>query len=142
MDCKLEPASRSLLRIECLLLQGMFKGILCFIRDMLLIPIVPFVVIAMRWRMESVRRGIVLRLMLCPWWFLIGCFTAVATPFMRLWNALKDIVAVCDAEWQNRWTASTPKTPDGHPYQIEDEDVWNSRDIAVLMGVLRDYEEG
>lgn len=140
MDCKLEPASRTLLRIECLSLQGCVKGLLCFIRDILFAPFVPFVVMAMRWRVAKARRGIVMRLLLFPWWFLIGCFMAVATPFMRLWFMLKDIVSVCDAEWQNRWTASTPKMPDGHPYPIEDAADRNS-DLAVTLGVLKDYNE-
>jgi len=140
MDCKLEPAARTLLRIECLMMQGFLKGLLSSILSVLFTPFIPFVVMGGRWRMATERRGFLMRLLICPWWLLIGIGMAIATPFLRLWHCYRDVVDVCEAEWVNRWEASVPKMPDGHPYPIEDAADRNS-DLAVTLGVLKDYNE-
>ena len=137
MDCRLESAARTLVRIECLALQGILK----ILFSLLSIPFIPFLYVFVR-AIET--KGILKlwkRILLSPCWLLQGIAFAVISPFSIVWSNISLLKTVIWAEWVNRWTASIPKQPNGRPMEILSDYEKQYLDKAIAERVLKDYEE-
>lgn len=137
MDCKLECASRTLLRIECIELQGFLHLLFRIVKSVLAIPLIPFVRVieglfnrSKRWYW---------RIVLMPVWFSSGLMIAIFSPFRIVFYTIRDMSVVARAEWYNRWRASTPKLPNGRPLYIMSDAEELILDEKITQDVIRDY---
>ena len=139
MDCRPEPSARTLVRIECLSIMGflytLFKTAVSIASIPLLILTYPLI------RMMEMRNryGWVRRIALLPVWVLGGLWYACVAPFAVAMVSLQDIYAVAKAEWVNRWTASTPKKPNGNPLSRRSLQYDNILDSVIERSIIRDY---
>ena len=143
MDCKHEPAVRTLLRIEVLVIQGLLEGAFLFLVGLAVIPLAPFIVAFGRWSVEGRRgrRRLLTRLLMIPLWFLSGLLFGVIGPFGTLLNSFREVAEVARVEWANRWRTGSPKTPDGHSLRersAEEQEMWEA---AIAMSVVADYND-
>ena len=141
MDCRLEPAARTFARIELLSVQGFLYGLCRVMLSIVAIPIVPFAVAARIFGFRRNNMRVWTRIAMLPVWLLYGAVYAVCSPFGMLVSTVMDIRDVAKVEWRNRWTASVPKMPDGHPARILSAEEREFLDMAVTIGVIRDYNE-
>lgn len=141
MDCKMENAAVSVVRIEALVLQGMVSGLLSAAVSVLTIPLNAFVLVGGNFR--RTKRAISLwgRLARTPLWLLDGLAYSLLAPFVKIIKAIVDSVDVAQVEWNSRWTSGTPKLPNGHPAPILSEEEKMERDAAITMSVIEDFNE-
>ena len=139
MDCKLEHASRSLVRIEVILLQGLFHALVSSVALIMAIPIVPFCLTYVRMSNEK-GKGTIEKMIIIPWWFIQSILIAVTAPILNMVDSYVSMKEVARMEWTNRWRASHPKKPNGHPL-IRQEGEREFLDRAVEISVLNDYGE-
>lgn len=139
MDCKLEMAARSLVRIEVLALQGLLYCVVSSLMAVLQMPWLPF--------REILNRAVTIRgrvvwlkcLLVVPVWFAVGVCKAVANPIMVAYDVLIRIGKVVQAEWENRWMASIPKKLNGCPMKIPTPLDRAILDEVIEQSVIRDY---
>lgn len=141
MDCRLEPAARTFARIELLSVQGFLHGFCRVMLSIVSIPMVPFAVAARIFGFRRNNMRVWTRIAMLPVWLLYGAVYAVCSPFGMLAKTAMDICDVAKVEWMNRWTASVPKMPDGHPATILSAEDREFISMAVTVGVIRDYNE-
>lgn len=138
MDCKPESAILPLLRIECLVVQGIAHMVICFLLSVLFIPLTPFVFMALFW-IRSEEKTKARKFVRLPFWFLKGCLKALATPFLVLCNSVKSVVIIPWAEWKNR--SGSPKKPNGDPMERKSDEEKVLQDAAIYCSVIQDYNE-
>lgn len=137
MDCKLEPTSRSLVRIECILLQGIVRGTIELAISFLAMPFIPF-----NYSRRRVKgNGLVKELLKFPLFLCFGVFVALSFPFRGLMRNCKLLWDIAETEWTNRWMASTPKKPNGRPLYIPTAEEDALFEAAIFRSVIRDYGE-
>lgn len=141
MDCKLEPAARSLMRIEVLAAQGIVRSIVLFLIGVLISPFYPLFYVVGRFVSTRLLMPWWKRVVFIPAWMFLGVVIAIVSPFGALWNTISTTVSICRLEWVNRWLASEPKNPDGSPMYIPTERERQLMDFANTYSVLRDYNE-
>lgn len=139
MDCKLENAARSMVRIECLLLQGFLYGVWRAVCAVLFMPFIPYVYLVSRFLGFAPTGRWLVRIVLIPYWIVVGIMVAVVSPFKQFWKVIADMWYVTRSEWVNRWRASTPKKPNGKPLYIMDDYERTMLDYAVIESVIKDY---
>lgn len=139
MDCRPEKAARSLVRIECIILQGILANFVMAVFGMIAIPFVPFAFCMDRWR--AARVGWFGKAIRVPLWFCAGAVVALLNPVVGFVRGIRSIGEVARVEWSNRWMAAHPKRPDGRPLPIRTAEEQNRIDEAVFMGVIRDYND-
>lgn len=140
MDCKLENAARTLVRIEILILQGLLRGIAVFLTEVCLIPTVPLLVAILRIMETQGRLNLPTRLLLISKWTLVdGLWIALSSPFRSIANTICDTVEIVRVEWNTRWMHGEPKRPDGHPLDIRSADDEARMGMAATLSVVRDY---
>ena len=140
MDCKLENAIRTLLRIEAILFQGFVRGVFSSIMLILSIPVAPFCLTYLRFKQSKVALGRIRRFLMIPLWFIQSFVISLMAPIMNILSMAISMKDVAMVEWVNRWMASTPKKPNGHPLDM-DENEKEFLDRAVMESVLHDYGE-
>lgn len=138
MDCKPESAIFPLMRIECLLVQGIVHMVVCLATSILFIPLTPFVFMALFWiRSEEKTRA--RKFVRLPLWFIRGCLIALSLPFRVLYKSVKSLFIIPWAEWENR--SGTPKKPNGKPLEDMSADERKMLDAAIYCSVIKDYNE-
>lgn len=141
MDCKPESAARTLLRIECLVLQGIVHCVLRVSLTVLTMPFIPFLVMFGRMITADGRWKWVKRLLLPPGWFIFGLWLALIAPFAVIAQEVMDLWLVTKIEWVNRWRGGHPKLPNGKPLgfpEYGDEELITE---AIEESVMRDYPD-
>lgn len=139
MDCKMESTARSLVRIECLVIQGILHGFSGALLQTIAIPIMPFVFSISAYRRHGRSMGWRQRAAGLPVWFVSGAAFAVAAPFGILRRVFNDLREIARMEWKTRWQATGPKMPDGSPMPIPTGLDTAALDYAVLKSVVEDY---
>lgn len=144
MDCIQESAARTLLRIEVLLLQGIAVSAYSFAVGLLAIPILPianpvlkimyngYLTKPVRWWAMPVY---------LPVWILQGLWDGILYPFKAFINAATATIAICKAEWRERWRNGTLKNPDGTAMVIPDDEDEELVEAAITKSVLDDYND-
>lgn len=140
MDCKPDSAILPLLRIECLVVQGIAHMVICLLLSILFIPLTPFVFMALFW-IRSEEKTKARKFVRLPFWFFKGCLIALATPFLVLYNSVKSLVVIPWAEWSNRNRSGSPKKPNGEPLANISDDERAFLDAAIYCSVIQDYNE-
>lgn len=140
MDCKHESAVRTLIRIEALAIQGVLYSAVVFCLAVIAIPLVPFSTAVSGWRHLS-NPAIKHKLIRLPLWFGFGILAALSTPFILLAQSIRNIWQVSKTEWVTRWTTGLPKRADGKPAYVLSQRDKDAIDLAVTVGVLKDYNE-
>ena len=139
MDCKMENAARSLVRIETLALQGIARSLFLFVIGIVVIPFMPFVAVCVRFANASFSKW---RRVLCiPHWFVLCVILAVYAPFAALFRTWHDTIDICRQEWRTRWTCGQPKKLDGTPVAPPSEYDRRVTDIAYTFSAIRDYRK-
>jgi hypothetical protein len=140
MDCKPESAILTLLRIECLIVQGIVHLLVCLLLSILFIPLNPFVFMFLFYsRSEQKTRA--RKFVRMPYWLFKGCIMAVISPFLVLYNSLKSLIVIPWAEWANRKRSGMPKKPNGEPLEIMSDDERVLLDAAYFCSVIKDYND-
>ena len=98
MDTIPESAATTLVRIEVIVLQGILRAVLLSVAGIVLMPIAPFVVTVMRFRVAKMPWW--KRLLMLPLWFVLGILLAVIAPFASLWRGLADTIGIAAVEWR------------------------------------------
>ena len=137
MDCKLESAALSLMRIECIAIQGVLSGFINGILSVLAMPFIPFTYSWRRARETGGFKGIAM----FPLFFVFGIWVALSSPFRVLIGNVRSLCGVARTEWANRWMASIPKKPNGRPLYIPTAEEDALLDAAIFRSVIRDYNE-
>ena len=139
MDCKHESIFKTLLRIECLSIQGILHTVMNTAITILIIPAIPFVFLG-GWVANMKGRIVWLRsVLMSPLIILAGVWYSVFSPILVAWRGFRDVARVAAMEWGMRWRTGTPKKPNGKPL-----DIWTDEDKDYLEGyiarsVIKDY---
>lgn len=141
MDSKPESAAITLVRIEVLVLQGLFRAAFLFMVSAVLFPLLPFVETAARFRLHKGDVGLFKRLLLCPLWFVYGIVLAALNPFAATYKSISYTFTMAKVEWTERWRNGTAKYPDGTPMVIPGIHDELELDVAVTKGVISDYNK-
>lgn len=141
MDCKCESAVITGARIGMLVALGVMRSVLCFIIAVVTIPLVPFLVVWVRWVVTRGKSRFLVRVAVSPLWFLTGILIGVFNPFSVLYRNIADTMDIAKVEWLNRWKTGTPKSPDGKPLEQRSEEFKEALDSAVAKSVIRDYAQ-
>jgi hypothetical protein len=141
MDCRPESAATTLVRIETLVLQGLFRAVMVCILGIVTMPIVPSVYMLVRLGGAKGNMPWWKRLLFLPVWFLLGVGFAVAAPFVSLANGIVFTKTIVGVEWRERWRYGTMRHPDGRPLPIPDEEGLRLQDIAITRSVIEDYND-
>ena len=139
MDTIPESAATTLVRIEVIVLQGILRAVLLSVAGIVLMPIAPFVVTVMRFRVAKMPWW--WRTLMIPYWFSLGILLAVIAPFSALWRGLSDTMGIAAVEWRERWRNGTAKYPDGRPMLIPTVEQERLVDVAITKSVIEDYNE-
>lgn len=140
VDCKTESVTRTLLRIECLILQGIFNSAIRIVLALVSIPFYPFVFLTLRW-MQDKKKGMAKRMLFTPLWLIYGMVMAILAPGFVLIDSVRLLWSIPLIEWKNRWMYGTPKYPNGKPMEIRDAEESHIREASIFYGVLKDYNE-
>ena len=141
MDCKMENAAYSFVRIECLALQGACQSVLVLLFRLVAIPFMPFVLMVVKWSLAKGMMPWWKRTLMIPFWFFQGIVYALVSPFHFFFSMLSDTVEICRFEWENRWRTGVPKRQDGHPLDIRPPEELARDDLYTTLGVIADYNE-
>ena len=141
MDCRLECAARTIVRMECIAIQGMVHGLFNAVLSVFAMPCVPFFYVWGRMATQTGNAAWLKRIALSPIWLLCGIWFAFWTPIMLLVRTIADMVVVLRAEWVNRWMSGIPKNLDGTPMDIPTEEEQAILDAVIQRSVIRDYNE-
>ena len=139
MDCMPESAARSLVRIECILLQGAFNGFLNLFICLFILPSIPIMYILKRISVERGSNGLIKMSLMIPVWIMNGIMVMVSMPFVIVCDTMISMYGVARSEWKNRWRAGKPKRPDGKPIEPMTEYEERLLENAITMSVIRDY---
>ena len=139
MDCKTESAVRTCLRIEVIVIQGLTEGLLGAVLAVVLAPTAPFVLAARAFWTSRKRLRLWRRILMLPWWWVRGLLMGVSLPFVILYEAVVGVLEVARVEWATRWMSGEPKKPNGHPMPIRSTEEETLIDLAVMRGVIKDY---
>ena len=139
MDTIPESAATTLVRIEVIVLQGILRAVLLSVAGIVLMPIAPFVVTVMRFRVAKMPWW--WRTLMIPYWFSLGILLAVIAPFSALWRGLSDTIGIAAVEWRERWRNGVAKYPDGRPMLIPTVEQERLVDVAITKSVIEDYNE-
>lgn len=139
MDTIPESAATTLVRIEVIVLQGILRAVLLAVAGIVLMPIAPFVVTVMRFRVAKMPWW--KRILMLPLWFVLGILLAVIAPFSALWRGLSDTIGIAAVEWRERWRNGIAKYPDGSPMPIPTVEQERLVDVAITKSVIEDYNE-
>ena len=137
MDTIPESAATTLVRIEVIVLQGILRAVLLAVAGIVLMPIAPFVVTVMRFRVAKMPWW--KRLLMLPLWFVQGFLLAFIAPFSALWRGLADTIGIAAVEWRERWRNGIAKYPDGRPMSIPTPEQERLTDVAITQSVIEDY---
>jgi hypothetical protein len=136
---KKENAAKTLVRIEAIILQGVFMGLLLLAMSIVIVPAVPFAVGFNRWVVAAPHTHFLTRFLMMPLWMLSGCLLAVMMPIRIVARTLDDIKNIAAMEWAMRKLPDEAKKPNGHPLKMPSIDERRARDIAQTIGVIKDY---
>lgn len=141
MDCKLEHASRTLVRIEAIEAQGIVRNFLTFPMMVLMIPITPFLITRHRYMEEKDKLSWLKMILFIPCWFVFSILIAFTIPFQFIADSVLSLWMVAKFEWNTRWAASNPKKPNGEP--IAPFEMMDKRQIdeTVFESIVKDYPE-
>ena len=141
MDCKPEWTGRTFLRIEALLLQGILHSLIHFVILVFSIPLAAIWLAKKRYDLSRQNHGVMVSMLLSPWWLLLGSGMAIAVPFLHLADAVGQMATLIKAEWVDRWMAAHPKRPNGNAIDIARYLAQKQADesLAVERGVIKDY---
>ena len=141
MECKMESAARTAIRMEVLYLQGLLRAVFLFLLEVSAMPFIPFMLTFGIWVSNRKEMPWWKRTALIPVWFVGGIFYALLMPFTDFWTGIVQTYEVLKVEWALRWTTGVPKMPDGSPARILTEKEQRYLEAARMYGVLKDYNE-
>ena len=139
MDTIPESAATTLVRIEVIVIQGILRAVLLAVAGIVLMPIAPFVVTVMRFRVAKMPWW--WRTLMIPYWLSLRILLAVMAPFSALWRGLADTIGIAAVEWRERWRNGIAKYPDGSPMLIPTVEQERLVDVAITKSVIEDYNE-
>lgn len=137
MDCRMESAAVSLLRIEAIVIQGLTRALLMFAIGMLSIPAVVLVLLFVRIRVG--KGSFIRKVASLPFGFLISIAIAVAAPFADVWRNVALTKTIARAEWKERWRYGSFKTLDGNEASIPTEEERAAEKVEFARQVVADY---
>lgn len=142
MDCKLEPTPRTLVRIECLVLQGIFHSIIRILWSFVSIPFTPpMFVLFMMGNVKARPTGLWGWIKSLFVWFIQGCGIAACAPAVVIYESIISLYRIPKMEWDQRWKGSIPKKPNGEPLEILSDEDRMIQDAAIAYSVLKTYNE-
>lgn len=145
MDCKPEPAARTLLRMECIAVQGICRAVVLAGIDVVFIPLntVAFVLerVFGAWTSPDINRFVecLRRFAVSPIWLVQAILHSLWLPFHTLYGNLKYIGPVVKCVWVNRWQAAAPKKPNGAPLKPHSIDFEYYLTARIFDGLFREY---
>ena len=140
MDCKPESAAVTMLRIECLVFQGIIRSVLMFVFWVVMFPIAPVFYLVEFIRYNTGRMPLWKLILKTPVVLFMGVLAAAMLPFVEAVENIGMTFKIARAEWRNRNISGTPKHPDGTLMNILDSiSVQPSK--SELMEVLEEYDK-
>lgn len=139
MDCRMENAAFTFVRIEALALQGICRSIVLSLLLLLAIPFVPFVIVVSQWMLAKGEMPWWWRVLMVPFWLAKGIMFALVSPWVYFGSVMVDTRDICRYEWANRWRSGVPKNPKGHPLEILPPETKAMEDANITLGVMADY---
>ena len=137
MDTIPESTATTLVRIEAIVIQGILRAILLAAVGILIFPISPFVLTAIRFKGAGM--PLWWRILMIPYWFSLGIVLSALAPLSVLWRGLADTATIVCVEWRERWRNGEAKYPDGSQMLIPTES-GKTDALSLTKGVIEDYE--